>query len=243
MIRSVYEKARVSKLIVVNSFTSQESWLRKLSLPPPRCCLAVMKIEKFVLGQLQTNCYLVYDESCLEGIVIDPADEGDFISQKILDQGIDLRLIMATHGHFDHVLAALELKLNFNIPFLMHKADLSILARMQETARHFLNLKVDPPCPVDKFLKEGDVIKFGKENLKVIETPGHTPGSISLFSKGILFSGDTLFCQGVGRTDFSYSSSEQLVKSLKNKLFVLPADTCVLPGHGEETIIGIEKYS
>ena len=200
-----------------------------------------MKIEKFVLGQLQTNCYLVYDEFSLEGVVIDPGDEGDFISQKILDFGIDLKFIIATHGHFDHVLAALELKLNFNIPFLMHQADLPILMRMQESARHFIDLKVDPPAKVDHFLKEGDIIKFGKEKLKVFHTPGHTPGSVSLFSKGILFSGDTLFCQGVGRTDFSYSSAKQLTKSLKNKLFVLPSDTCVYPGHGDETIIKKEQ--
>jgi len=200
-----------------------------------------MKIEKFVLGQLETNCYLVYDEVSLEGVVIDPGDEGDFISQKILDLGIDLKFIIATHGHFDHVLAALELKLNFNIPFLMHKADLPILMRMQESARHFIDLKVDPPAEVDRFLKEGDIIKLGKEKLKVIETPGHTPGSICLLGKDVLFSGDTLFCQGVGRTDFSYSSHEDLVKSLKKKIFLLPDKTRVFPGHGDETTIRKEQ--
>ncbi|MBL7159558.1 MBL fold metallo-hydrolase [Candidatus Microgenomates bacterium] len=200
-----------------------------------------MKIECFVLGQLQTNCYLVYDEISLEGVVIDPADEGDFLSQKILDLGIDLQAIIATHGHFDHVLSVLELKLNFNIPFLMHKADLSILSRMQDSAKFFTGFEADPPAEVDKFLKEDDIIKFGKAKLKVMETPGHTPGSICLFSKNILFSGDTLFCQGVGRTDFSYSSSEQLTSSIKNKLFTLPKETCVYSGHGESTTIAAEK--
>lgn len=199
-----------------------------------------MKIERFVLGCLQTNCYLVYDVSSSEGIVIDPADDGDFISQKILDRAINPKFIIATHGHFDHVLAALELKLNFNIPFLMHKADVPILRRMQKTGKFFTGLKADPPAPVDRFLKEGDWVIFGKEKLKVIETPGHTPGCISLFSKGILFSGDTLFYQGIGRTDFSYSSQKQLLKSLTEKLFVLPADTCVFPGHGKETTIRAE---
>ena len=232
-----------------------------------------MKIERFILGQLETNCYLVYDENCLEGIVIDPGDEGDFVSQKILDLGIDIQSIIATHGHFDHVLAALELKLNFNIPLLMHKADLPILVRMQESARHFIGLKVDPPAQVDQFLKEGDLIKFGKEKLEVIETPGHTPGSICLYGQQtlqtsgknchaefisaskilnqvqddkremmpVVFSGDTLFCRGVGRTDFPYSSAKQLIGSLKSKLFVLPANTCVCPGHGEETTIREEN--
>lgn len=200
-----------------------------------------MKIERFVLGPLNTNCYLVYDETCLEGVVIDPADEGDFISQKILDLGVAPKFITATHGHFDHLLAALELKLNFNIPFLLHKADLPLLIRTQDSARYFTGLKVDPPPQIDHFLKEGEVIAFGQEKLKVIETPGHTPGSISFFSKGVLFSGDTLFCQGVGRTDFSYSSQKKLVKSLKEKVFVLPDKTCVYPGHGEETTIEVEK--
>lgn len=200
-----------------------------------------MKIEKFVLGTLATNCYLVYDESSFEGVVIDPADEGSFISQKILDLAVEPKFIVATHGHFDHVLAALELKLNFNIPFLIHKADLPLLVRTQETARYFTGLKVDPPPSVDQFLKEEDVIKFGKEKLRVIETPGHTPGGISLYGNKVLFSGDTLFCQGVGRTDFSYSSPKQLLKSLKEKIFVLPDETCVYPGHGEETTIKLEK--
>ena len=200
-----------------------------------------MRIDQFVLGPLETNCYLVYDESCFEGVVVDPADEGSFLSQKILDLGIDLKFIIATHGHFDHVLAALELKFNFNIPFLMHRADLPLLARMQEAAHFFTGLRADPPPAVDKFLKEGDLVKFGKETLKVIETPGHTPGSISLFSKGVLFSGDTLFSKGVGRTDFSYSSQKKLLKSLQEKIFVLPDKTRIYPGHGEETTIGVEK--
>ena len=200
-----------------------------------------MKIEKFILGPLNTNCYLIYDEVSFKGIVIDPADEGSFLSQKILDQGIDLKFIVATHGHFDHILATLELKLNFNVPFLLHRADLPLLLKMQDSARLFTGLKVGPPPLVDGFLKEGDVLKFGRKSLRVIETPGHTPGSISLFTPGILFSGDTLFCQGVGRTDFSYSSPRNLAKSLKEKIFILPNETRVYPGHGEETTIGEEK--
>jgi len=230
-----------------------------------------MEIERFILGPLQTNCYLVYDEGSFEAVVIDPADEGDFISQKIIDLGVDPKFIIATHGHFDHLLAALELKLNFNIPFLIHQADIPLLLKMQDSARFFTGLRVDPPCPVDRFIKEGDEICFGKEKLKVIETPGHTPGSICLFGLQILnqipkqacpggrsefkdrvqdnekskvpivFSGDTLFAGGFGRTDFSYSSSQSLNKSLKEKIFVLPGETCVYPGHREETTISMEK--
>lgn len=202
-----------------------------------------MKIETLVLGQLETNCYLVYDEKTKEAIVIDPADEGNFIIQKILDLKLRPRLIIATHGHFDHLLGALELKLAFNLPFLMHQADLPILKRTQETSSYFLGIAVDPPPPVDKFVKEGDKISFGKSELKVIETPGHTPGGICLYTLGTLFSGDTLFADGIGRTDLSYASHEQLIHSIKEKLFQLPEKTIVYPGHGISTTIQTEKES
>ncbi|MDP3955249.1 MAG: MBL fold metallo-hydrolase [bacterium] len=200
-----------------------------------------MKIETLILGQLQTNCYLVWDEKTLEAVIIDPADEGTFIIQKILDLKLKPKLILATHGHFDHILAATELKLAFNIPFLMHKADLFLLNRTENTAEHFLGMKVDPPPMVDKFLKDDDLIVFGREKLKVIETPGHTPGSICLYTKGFLFSGDTLFLAGVGRTDFAYGSRENLLKSIQKKLFKRPKETIVYSGHGPITTIGIEN--
>lgn len=200
-----------------------------------------MKIETLILGQLETNCYLVYDDKTKETIIIDPADEGTFIIQKILDLGLNPKLIIATHGHFDHLLGASEVKLAFNIPFLMHKADLPILKRTQETSSYFLGIAVDPPPPVDKFIKEGEKISFGKASLKVIETPGHTPGGICLYTQGILFSGDTLFANGIGRTDLSYASHEQLICSIKEKLLKLPEETTVYSGHGITTTIQEEK--
>jgi len=199
-----------------------------------------MNIERLVVGQLQTNCYLV---SCLktrEAVIIDPGDAGDFISQKVFDLKLKPKLILATHGHFDHLLAVMELKLNFKIPFLMHKDDLFLLRRVTRTAEYFLGYPADPVPTVERYLKEGDVITFGKEKLEVIETPGHALGGVSFYSKGVLFSGDTLFCQGVGRTDFSYCSYEDLMKSLK-KLFKLPAKTLVYSGHGPETNLAAER--
>lgn len=181
-----------------------------------------MRVEKVVVGQLGTNCYLVWDEKTRKTIIIDPGDDGDYIIRKIQDFKLSPVLIIATHGHFDHVLAALELKLAFSIPFLIHKADLFLLNRVQQP---------------NKFVKEGDIISFGQEKLKVLETPGHSPGGISLLEKGVVFSGDTIFADGFGRTDFSYGSKEDLEKSVK-KLFKLPEDTIVYPGHGEETTIG-----
>ncbi|MDP3888567.1 MAG: MBL fold metallo-hydrolase, partial [bacterium] len=107
-----------------------------------------MKVNTLVLGQMDNNCYLVWDQDSMEAIVIDPSDEGDFIANKILELKLEPKYIIATHGHFDHVLAATELKLAFNIPFLMHEADLPILKRVQETTKHFFGYKSDPPPQV-----------------------------------------------------------------------------------------------
>ncbi len=202
-----------------------------------------MKIDCLMVGKLQTNCYLVWDEKNREAIIIDPGDDADFIIRKIQDLELKPKLILVTHGHFDHVLGVPELKLAFQIPFLMHKKDMFLLKRSQKTAKFFTGQETDPPLKPDQFIKEKDEIKFGKKKLKVIETPGHSPGGVSFFNRGVLFSGDTLFKQGIGRTDFEYASGEQLLSSIKNKLFKLPSETKVYPGHGEETTIGGEKQN
>lgn len=207
-----------------------------------------MKIERLVVGLLATNCYLVWDENNVpsngikEAIIIDPGDGGEFIIKKIQDFELKPKLIVATHGHVDHILAVTELKLAYRIPFYLHQADSFLLKRTQSSARYWFGVEADPPPKVEKFIKEGDLIKFGKEKLKVIETPGHSPGGVALYSRGVLFSGDTLFRQGLGRTDFSYASEKELIKSIK-KLFKLPENTKVYPGHGEETTIKAEKAS
>jgi glyoxylase-like metal-dependent hydrolase (beta-lactamase superfamily II) len=195
------------------------------------------------VGKLQTNCYLIWDENNREAIIIDPGDDADFIIRKIQDLDLEPKLILVTHGHFDHVLGVPELKLAFQIPFLMNKKDMFLLKRSRETAKFFTGQETDPPLKPDKFIKEKDEIKFGKERLKVIETPGHSPGGVSFLNRGVLFSGDTLFKQGVGRTDFQYASEKQLLSSIKNKLFKFTDKTKVYPGHGEETTIGEEKQN
>ena len=197
-----------------------------------------MEIETLVVGQLATNCYLAWCSKTQETIIIDPADAGDYIGEKILSLELKPRLIVATHGHFDHVLAVTELKLAFNIPFLIHQKDKSLLKRSQKTAKYFTGIDADPPPQVDQFIKEGDVLNFGEEELKIIETPGHTPGEVCLVDKKVLFSGDTLFAHGgIGRTDLAGSSKEEILDSIKNKLLVLPEETIVYPGHGEMTTI------
>ncbi len=195
-----------------------------------------MGIERLIVGQLQTNCYLVWDKENLETVIIDPGDDADYIQRRVADFNLCPKFILATHGHFDHILAATELKFAFKIPFLIHQADLFLLKRAEETARFFTGISENPVLPPDKFIKEEEKIKFGKESLEVIETPGHTPGGVAFYSPGVLFSGDTIFAEGTGRTDFSYGSEKQLKNSIK-KLLSLPKETTVLPGHGEETTI------
>lgn len=201
-----------------------------------------MEIKRLIVGLLQTNCYLVWEKRTKKGIIIDPGDDAEYIINRIKDLEIKPQSILATHGHFDHVLAVFELKLAFKIPFLIHHHDLFLLKRAGRTADWFTGIKDGFVPSVDRFLKEKEFISFGQNSqLKVIETPGHSPGGVAFFSRGVLFSGDTLFKEGVGRTDFSYCSQVDLINSIKNKLFKLPDETIVYSGHGEETTIGKEK--
>src|SRR3972149_7292380 len=148
------------------------------------------------LGQLQTNCYLVFDHQNGEGLIIDPGDDADYIIRIIVEEKIKPLKILATHGHFDHLLAATELKLAYGIPLLIHQEDEFLVKNINRSAQYFLQTeKLPPPPTVDGFLKEGQKISFGKYRLVILETPGHTPGSICfhLEKAGILFCGDTIF--------------------------------------------------
>ncbi len=200
--------------------------------------------KKYVLGELQTNCYLVWDEVTKEGVIIDPADDGVFISEEVQRLGIKPIAVLATHGHFDHVLAALDLKLIFNIPFFCNQKDFFLLDRQSATATHFLKRKISIPDfrKIDQDLDQINQIPIGEDQLKVLKAPGHTPGGVCFYNKEslVLFSGDTLFAGARGRTDLSYSSTREIFQSI-SKLMKLPGETIVLPGHGEETTIGREK--
>jgi len=150
---------------------------------------------------------------------------------------------VATHTHFDHVLGVTELKTQTGAPFLIHKDDLETLEAMQERVRMFFGLKVPAPPKVDGFLKEGDSVNFGDERLNILHTPGHSPGSISLVGDGYVITGDALFNQSIGRTDLPGGDFDTLINSIKSKLFALPDDTMVYPGHGSETSIGDERLA
>lgn len=198
--------------------------------------------QTLILGELQTNCYLVWNEETKEAAVIDPADDGEQIAELINIKGLNLKYILATHGHFDHVMGALALKLIFKSPFCCSSRDLFLLKRQKETARFFLGREIEVPNfdKIDINLSEVTKFKLGEEDFKIIKTPGHTPGGVCFYNKKheLLFSGDTLFYQGIGRTDLSYASEKDLIVSLKI-LKRLPEHTTVLPGHGEKCLLGV----
>jgi len=198
-----------------------------------------MKIKILSLGQLKTNCYILYnDKNC---IVIDPADDSNFISDVIEKLSIKPIAIIATHGHFDHNLAAGELQLIYKIPYYINKKDLFLLKQINQSAKHWLKINSDIFLPEKiEFIDENSILKLDAEIIKVISTPGHTPGSICLKTKNEIFTGDTLFKNDIGRYDFSYSSREQIKDSIC-KLMKLSNDLVVYPGHGAETTIENEK--
>jgi hydroxyacylglutathione hydrolase len=199
------------------------------------------KIHTLVVGQLQTNCYVI--ESQGHAIVVDPGDEPERILRFIKDLDATTTRIIATHTHFDHVLGVEGVRKATKTPFLIHREDLPMLESMQSRVRQFMGFEVPPPPKVDGYLKDGDSSKVGEETIRVLHTPGHSPGSISLVGDGFVFTGDALFNQSIGRTDLPGGDLETLLRSIKERLFKLDDETVVYPGHGPETTIGDEKLA
>ena len=199
----------------------------------------MIQVKRLVVGQLKTNCYLVKEEKSKKTIIIDPGDDAEYITNIINEEKIKPIMILATHGHFDHILASLPLKLIYKIPLLIHKDDEFLLKRLGSSANYFLGVNDSLNTGIDRYVRKGDKIVLSKETFEIIETPGHTPGSISIINKKekIIFVGDLVFSEGgVGRTDFSYGSNNILSKSIK-KILKLSNDTKVYSGHGEETTV------
>lgn len=195
-----------------------------------------MKIHKLVVGELSTNCYVVVSEKG-HAFIIDPGDDADRIHDFLSQNNIKAKFIVHTHGHFDHIRADAAL----GLPVYIHEKDASLIQSPQKSPMSEFFGPVEAVIP-ERLLKDADEIILDELVFKVIDTPGHTPGGICLLGDGILFSGDTLFRDGVGRTDFPGASSRQLQDSLK-KLSLLRAETVVYPGHGPETTIQKELPS
>ncbi|OIP86480.1 hypothetical protein AUK05_03545 [Candidatus Shapirobacteria bacterium CG2_30_35_20] len=196
----------------------------------------MLNYRRLIVGEMGTNCYLVWAED-KTAIVIDPGDEGVEIAQIIDEMQLEPTAIMLTHGHFDHIMGVTDLQLIFKIPVAMGKKDAFLVDRARETAEYYLKRKIK--APKIKSLNTGfrniKNIKLATEIIKVIKTPGHTPGGVCFYApkSGFLFSGDTIFANGVGDTSHQYSSKLDLNKSI-SKLLRLPDSITVLPGHGEE---------
>ncbi len=199
------------------------------------------KIHTLVVGQLQTNCYII--ESNVRSLIIDPGDEPERILRYVNDLKVVPGDIIATHTHFDHVLGVDAVRKVAKSRFLIHSEDLPMLQSMQSRVRQFMGFEVPPPPKVDGYIKDGDVFKLGEESIRVLHTPGHSPGSVSLAGPGFVLTGDVLFNQSIGRTDLPGGDFQTLVDSIKEKLFTLDEETIVYPGHGPETSIGDEKLA
>jgi hydroxyacylglutathione hydrolase len=197
-------------------------------------------IESLTVGPIQANCYILGCEETREAVVIDPGGEADRILMTLARSRLKLRYIINTHGHFDHVGANKRLKDVTGAPILIHRLDAPMLDQLSASAASWGLSAEDSPAP-DRMLEDGDTVVFGTITLKVLHTPGHTQGGISLFTDACVFVGDTLFAGSVGRTDFAGGNAATLKQNIQNKLFALADDVVVYPGHMEPTTIGKER--
>ena len=197
-----------------------------------------MILKKLEVGNFAANCFIVGDEATKEGIVIDPGAEGGLILKQVKALGLNIKYIVLTHSHMDHTGGVAAVKEGTGAKLAIHEEEANSLRR--PLFRGMMPLASPPPEP-DLLLTEGDTVNVGKIALKVLHTPGHTPGGMSLYTEGAVFTGDTLFNFGIGRADFPGADYDQELESIRNKLLTLPDDTKVYPGHGPDTTIGVER--
>ena len=198
-----------------------------------------MNIHRLVLGELETNCYIVWSQDG-QGIVIDPADDADSICSFIRDKDITVTAVVLTHAHFDHMLAAGEVCHLLSAPLYVGRGDQDALSDSHRNLSGWFTPPMEIDLTAERCLAEDDTISFGDTTLTVMETPGHTPGCICLLGDGVVFSGDTLFYGSIGRLDFPGGDSRKMAESL-NRLMLLAPETVVYSGHGRETTIGFES--
>ena len=199
-----------------------------------------MIIKDLTVGPIMANCYIVGCEETKTAAVIDPGDEADRILMVLAESGLTVKTIINTHGHFDHVSANKRMKEVTGAELLIHALDAPLLSQLSATAAAWGMSSEDSPPP-DRTIAHGEVVQVGRMALRVIHTPGHTPGGISLHADKVVFVGDTLFAGSIGRTDFPGGDFGVLKASIQEKLFTLPDDTTVYPGHMGLTTIGREK--
>lgn len=199
-----------------------------------------MILDVLLVGPLGVNCYILGDEHTRQAVVIDPGGNPREILKTIEKRALKIIAIVNTHAHFDHVLALTEVRAATGAQFLLHAGEAQILASAQMSGAMF-GMAMRQPAPPDRLLNDGDTIPVGALRLKVLHTPGHTPGGISLLLDNRVIVGDKLFQSGIGRTDFPGGDYATLMTSIRDKLLTLPDETIVYPGHGPATTIGEER--
>ena len=202
----------------------------------------MIEILQLALGPLQTNCYIVGCEETMKAAVVDPSWDGKGIAAAATEKGYDITHILLTHSHFDHVGGLAELKAQTDAPIYIHAEAMPMLAEATMSAA-FFNLRIPAPPQPDEMLQEGQVIAVGNLRFQVLFTPGHAPGHVCFYiaDHHVLLDGDVLFQQSIGRTDLPGGDYELLMRSIREKVMVLPDETHVLSGHGPATTIGRER--
>ena len=206
----------------------------------------MMIVKTFPVNPFEMNCVIYYDEASLNGIILDPgvyteAEEKE-ISDFIGKQGINIKFILNTHGHIDHILGNAWAKKSFDVPLLMHKDDQPLIDKALDQAALF-DLEFSKPPNPDKYIDETSKIQLANSELKVIHTPGHSPGSVCFVDENekVIFGGDCIFKGSIGRTDLWMGSMDILMDSIINKIITYPDDYIIYPGHYEETTVGEER--
>ena len=199
-----------------------------------------IEVRGLIVGAFQENCWVIGNRRTGEAICIDPGEQADDILHMASEMGVTIKLIANSHAHLDHVLGVRGVQSDDNAQFLLHEADLDILQGAAESAARF-GMQVEQPPDPDHFIDDAQTVEVDGVQLQVLHTPGHTRGSVCFYGHGVLFSGDTLFKQSIGRTDLPGGDFDQEMSSIVDKLLQLPDDTVVLPGHMDQTTLGAER--
>ena len=197
-----------------------------------------MIIKSFLKPPIDNNNYLILDETTNEAALIDCSCFDDEILTVLEDSNIKLKYILLTHGHFDHITGLNDT--DEDVKVLMHSADMDWIKELN-TYLPMVGMPSMKTPRIDKYISDGDIIRIGSLEIKVIHTPGHTQGGVCYYINGNLFSGDTIFKEAVGRCDLPGGNFDQIVESIESKIFTLPEDTIIYPGHGKTTTVGWEK--